>query len=205
MSAGALVLWAALLYLDGEGLALQCLLACALHELGHLLAIYALGGEVACFRVTCVGAELRLSARTRLGPAAQFLAALAGPLVNLGTGFAALALAGEGGWCFAGLSFALAAFNLLPAGGLDGGRALGCLLTPLLGPEGAERALRILAAALAAGLLAGGAALLRAGAVPLMPWCLGGWLLWAAEEKSGKKRKKHLHSRRRCDTLPWTQ
>ena len=196
MSAGALVLWAALLYLDGEGLALQCLLACALHELGHLLAIYALGGQVAFLRVTCVGAELRLSARARLGPAAQFLIALAGPLVNLGAGFAALALAGEGGWCFAGISFALAAFNLLPAGGLDGGRALGCLLTPLAGPEAAERALRILAAALAAGLFLGGAVLLGEGRLPLMPWCLGAWLLSAAGKKEREKVKNHLHSRR---------
>ena len=205
MSAGALVLWAALFYLDGEGLAPLCLLACALHELGHLLAIYALGGEVACFRVTCVGAELRLSARERLGPAAQLLAALSGPLVNLGAGFAALQLAGEGGWCFAGVNFALAAFNLLPAGGLDGGRALGCLLAPVLGAEGAERALRLLAAALAAGLICGGAVLLWNGRIPLMPWCLGGWLLGAARKKAEKNRKNSLHSRRRCDTLPWTR
>ena len=204
MSAGAVLLWAVLLYLDGDGLTLLCLLACALHEVGHLLAIYALGGHVALLRVTCVGAELRLSARTRLGPAAQFLAALAGPLANLGSGLAALRLAGEGGWCFAGLSFALAAFNLLPAGGLDGGRALGCLLVPLAGPEGAERALAVLGTALAAGLLAGGAVLLVEGRLPLMPWCLGAWLLTAAKN-SGEKRKKHLHSRRRYGKLPWTQ
>ena len=205
VSAGALVLWAALLYLDGDGMAVQCLLACALHELGHLLAIYALGGHVAFLRVSCVGAELRLSARDRLTPAAQFLAALSGPLVNLGAGWAALRLTGEGGWCFAGLNFALAAFNLLPAAGLDGGRALGCLLFPLMGREGTDRVLRILAAALAAGLLVGGAALLLRGYIPLMSWCLGAWLLQAAWEKTGKKRKKHLHSCRRCDTLPWTQ
>ena len=179
MSAGALVLWAALLYLDGEGLALQCLLACALHELGHLLAIYALGGEVACFRVTCVGAELRLSARTRLGPAAQFLAALAGPLVNLGTGFAALALAGKGGWCFAGLSFALAAFNLLPAAPLDGGRALWCALALLAGRVWAERLLPPLSAALGAGLTAGALLLLCQGRGNVTLLLTALWLLAA--------------------------
>ena len=142
ISAGAILLWAVLFYLDEDGLVPLCLLSCALHELGHLLAIYALGGHAVCLRLSCVGAELRLSARDRLRPGAQILSALAGPLVNLAAGFAALRLAGERGWCFAGINFALAAFNLLPAGELDGGRALSCLLAPLLGADRARQALR---------------------------------------------------------------
>ena len=200
ISAGAILLWAVLFYLDEDGLVPLCLLSCALHELGHLLAIYALGGHAVCLRLSCVGAELRLSARDRLRPGAQILSALAGPLVNLAAGFAALRLAGERGWCFAGINFALAAFNLLPAGDLDGGRALSCLLAPLLGADRARQALALLSAALAAGLLAGGAVMLERGYLPLMPWCLGVWLLAAQ-----KKRKKHLQSSRRYDKLPWTQ
>ena len=56
------------------------------------------------------------------------------------------------------------------------------------------------AAARAAGLRAGGAVMLERGNLPLMPWCLGVWLLAAQ-----KKRKKHLQSSRRYDKLPWTQ
>lgn len=180
ISAGAILLWAVLFYLDEDGLVPLCLLSCALHELGHLLAIYALGGHAVCLRLSCVGAELRLSARDRLRPGAQILSALAGPLVNLAAGFAALRLAGEGE--------------------LDGGRALSCLLAPLLGADRARQALALLSAALAAGLLAGGAVMLERGYLPLMPWCLGVWLLAAQ-----KKRKKHLQSSRRYDKLPWTQ
>ena len=188
MSAGAVLLWAVLLYLDGDGLTLLCLLACALHEAGHLLAIYALGGHVALLRVTCVGAELRLSARTRLGSAAQFLAALVGPLANLGSGLAALRLAGEGGWCFAGLSFALAAFNLLPVGRLDGGRVLRCALSWLLGPERAWGVCRSLDWMLAGALAALGAVLAGLGSGPtLLLTALWLWSSLLREDRPGPR------------------
>lgn len=177
ISGGALLLGALLYYLDDQGLFLLSMLACAAHELGHYLAILALGGQVTELRITCVGAEMRLSGRTPLNWFGQVLAALSGPLVNLGMGFAALRICGEAGWCFAGINFALGAFNLLPAGCLDGGRALGFLLTPLLGEEGAVRFLRILAWALAAGLLVGTALLAWQGSFNLTLLLLSGWLL----------------------------
>ena len=77
MSGGALLLLAALYYLDGQGVLPLALGACALHEGGHWLAIRALGGRVAALRITCVGAEMRLSARLPLGYGAQIIAALA--------------------------------------------------------------------------------------------------------------------------------
>ena len=63
ISAGALLLGAALYYLDEQGVLLMAFCACALHELGHWLVIRALGGRVTALRITCVGAEMRLSAR----------------------------------------------------------------------------------------------------------------------------------------------
>ena len=62
------------------------------------------------------------------------------------------------GQTFAGLNLTLALFNLLPVGRLDGGRALGCALALLAGPDRAERIGRGLdllcaGAALGAGLL----------------------------------------------------
>lgn len=190
VSGGALLLWAALYYLDDQGLVPLCLLACILHELGHYLAILALGGQVTLLRVTCVGAEMRLSNRKTMGWGGQALAALAGPLVNLAAGFAAVRLWGAAGWCFGGINFALAAFNLLPAGCLDGGRAAGFLLSPVLGREGANRILKVLTGALAAGLLAGALLLLREGRWNLTLWLLALWLL----TESVRGGKKDLHS-----------
>lgn len=78
VSSGALLLWTALYYFDDQGLLPLCLLACIFHELGHYLAILALGGQVTLLRITCVGAEMRLSSRRKLGWLEQILAALAG-------------------------------------------------------------------------------------------------------------------------------
>ena len=55
ISAGALLLGAALYYLDEQGVLLMAFCACALHELGHWLVIRALGGRVTALRITCVG------------------------------------------------------------------------------------------------------------------------------------------------------
>ena len=142
VSGGALLLGALLYYFDDQGLFLLSMLACAIHELGHILAILALGGQVTRLRLTCVGAEMRLSARHAIGHMGQVLAALSGPLVNLAAGFLSVRLLGEKGWCFAGINLALGAFNLLPAGCLDGGRALRFMLGPLLGEDGAARSNR---------------------------------------------------------------
>ena len=153
ISAGALLLGAALYYLDEQGVLLMAFCACALHELGHWLVIRALGGRVTALRITCVGAEMRLSARCPLGCWQQIAAALAGPAVNLLAARMAVGLGTEGAYCFAGLNLALAAFNLLPAVQLDGGRILWCILALLTSEERAERLLRVLSSALAAVLL----------------------------------------------------
>ena len=169
ISAGALLLGAALYYLDEQGVLLMAFCACALHELGHWLVIRALGGRVTALRITCVGAEMRLSARCPLGYWQQIAAALAGPAVNLLAARMAAGLGTEGAYCFAGLNLALAAFNLLPAVQLDGGRILWCILALLTSEERAERLLRVLSSALAVGLVLG--ALLCAF---IIYWVLGG-------------------------------
>ena len=186
ITAGALVLWAALFYLDQGGAVPQVLTACALHEGGHWLAIRLLGGRVAALRVTCVGAELRLSARHPMSPAGELLAALAGPAVNL---LLALACAGLGeGWhCFAGLNLALGCFNLLPLAPLDGGRALGCLLALAGRPGWGAGVARVLSAALCGGLLTGALLLWQAGVPNLTLPCLAVWLLWGAVGRPAKK------------------
>ena len=96
-----------------------------------------------------------------LGYWQEGVAALAGPGVNLALALLFCAL--PGGAVFSGLNLVLACFNMLPVGRLDGGRALGCALALLAGPDRAERIGRGLdllcaGAALGAGLLVAGAA-----------------------------------------------
>ena len=57
---GFLFLMAWCNYADQQGLLLPALAGCALHELGHLAAIWGLGGSVRRLRLTAVGAEIQL-------------------------------------------------------------------------------------------------------------------------------------------------
>ena len=117
VSGGFLLVLAMLYYWDGQGILIWALAACGVHELGHWAAIRLLGGRVTLLRLTCVGAEMRLSARYPLSWGRQLLAALAGPAVSLLTAWAAARMAGgrEALFLFAGLNLALGLFNLLPA------------------------------------------------------------------------------------------
>lgn len=191
ITAGALLLWALLYYLDSGGLVPRALAACAIHELGHYGAIRLLGGRVAGLRITCVGAEMVLSARRPLGPGRELAAALAGPAANLLCAGACAGL-GERWYCFAGLHLALGLFNLLPAGPLDGGRALGCLLALAGRRDWAEPAVALLSAGLCMGLTMGSLLLWRAGVRNLTLLTVSLWLLSGPVRlaRSGKRRKK---------------
>ena len=189
ISGGFLLLMAALFYLDESDLLLWALAACAVHELGHFLAIRLLGGRVILLRLTCVGAEMRLSDRYPMGPLRQAGSALAGPAVNLLLAFAAARLAprmGEPLYVFAGLNLTLGLFNLLPAVQLDGGRVLRQLLR-LANPEGqAEAAAGLVSAALGALLLAGGGVLALKGRANPTLLLAGAWLLASSLPKGRK-------------------
>lgn len=135
MSGGFLLLLAWLNYLDRDFLLPMALAACGAHELGHLAAIRLFGGDVRRVRFTVVGAELELD--RALGYWQEGISALAGPGVNL---LLALICCGSGRWmAFTGLNLALALFNLLPVGRLDGGRALSCTLALLAGRDWSDR------------------------------------------------------------------
>ena len=152
---GFFLLLAWLNYLDRTLVVPMALAACAAHELGHIIVIRLAGGGVKGMRLTAVGAELILD--RPLSYWQEGLAALAGPGANL---LLALIFCGfKGAAVFAGLNLALAAFNLLPVGRLDGGRALYCALALLAGPAAADRAGRWLDCLCTAGALGVGALL----------------------------------------------
>lgn len=99
-------------------------IAAALHELGHVAAIYLCGGRVERFVLHPFGAEIVSGGR--LMSYGQGLAvSLAGIFVN---GLCALPLLWQGGpylvHVFSACSLGLALFNLLPLKRLDGGEAL---------------------------------------------------------------------------------
>ena len=110
-----------LIYLDPGGWALPFLLACALHEAGHLLAMRCYGLRLD--RI-CIGAGGAVICTHFPSKHAECLIALAGPGVN-----ALLFIAFRHIWLQLSLvSALLLCYNLLPVFPLDGGRILRCLL-----------------------------------------------------------------------------
>ena len=129
-----------------EGAAVLSLLAAAVsavlvHEAGHLLAARVLGIPLRRGSGGLFGVRLTFDF-SRAGYGREALVHLAGPTAGLLSSLAAVWLFGEAGLWFGGISAALAVFNLLPAGGLDGGGALGCLLWALV-PPGSSFAPRV--------------------------------------------------------------
>lgn len=162
ISGGALAVLALLYYLDDSGVTPWVLLGCLLHELGHWWAVRAFGGRVVCLRLSCAGAELRLSSARPLSPGKMLLAALAGPGANLAAAWVSAWLARRRAelYFFAGLNLGLACFNLLPAGWLDGGKALEVLFAQLGWENIGRRLVELCSDAVAGLLLAAGLVLL---------------------------------------------
>lgn len=118
-----LLLCAWLLYRDSGGIAALGLLACSLHELGHYLVLLLTKNDVKQISITAFGAKMHPS--KPMSYPAELLVAAAGPCVNLA--LAALFCGKPNGESFAGVNLALAVFNLLPTGELDGARILRCV------------------------------------------------------------------------------
>ena len=126
LSAGAVIVAAALYYLcDGDTL-IAVLSAAAAHELGHLMAMEFLGLRVRRFRIEAKGFCIDYCGYA--GAVGHAFAAAAGPLAGFVYALAASKLGnrlGEDWLCLsAGVSVILSLFNLIPALPLDGGRIL---------------------------------------------------------------------------------
>lgn len=188
LSGGFLLLIAFLNYMDREGIVRLSLIACTLHELGHLLVLSCMGVRVRGVSLTVVGAEIQL--KTPLSYGQELLAAMAGPLVNgiLAVCFAQWSL-------FAGINLLLAGFNLLPVGGLDGGRVLCCALAQVLDQERCFAICRRVEQMVVTVLLISGILLLGVGGSATLT-ITAGWLFFAVWGKKNGKNSCHLCKKR---------
>ena len=133
-----LITW--LNYLDTQALVPLALLACLCHELGHCIAIWVIRGQVRLVRLSCIGAQIYLE--RPLTYKQEFFVAVCGPAMNL------LLANGAAYEIFSGINLALAFFNLLPIGQLDGSRILHSLLSMLFSGAAADKILFLVGYAL---------------------------------------------------------
>ena len=140
----AFILMAALMLLLPIDWLFAAVLAAAVHELGHLAAIHAVGGHL---DVICIGSAGAQICTEPLDNRAEFLCAAAGPaaslfLLSLCRFFPKTALCG----------LAQGIFNLIPVHPMDGGRMLLCVLRRLC-PRWAERIFHAIQCLILYGLL----------------------------------------------------
>lgn len=137
ISSGFLMLLAFLFWLDeGADILLPAIAAAALHELGHIAAIYLVGDTVKQINITAIGAEIKQVGRICLSYQKEALVALAGPLTGFLVAWVAVGLKL---WLLAAMCVGQGIFNLLPVGPLDGGRALYALIAGRFDDACAER------------------------------------------------------------------
>jgi len=124
---------AVFLALDKTGLGILGISACALHELGHLAAIAAVGEKFS--GIDFYGGGIRICGGER-----GFFTVIAGCLANLLT-FAAFAFTDNiYAEVFSVINLFVCAFNLLPAGCLDGKHIFEAAVCRLLPPQRAVAA-----------------------------------------------------------------
>ncbi len=180
------VVMAAFVMLSSPVLLAALLAAAVLHEWGHWATLRHFGGRVTRLFISPFGAEMTVADTACLSYGAELLVTLAGPAVNL---LLAVALAFVGrywemAYLFAGAQLVLGLFNLIPAGPLDGGRALWLVTAWLTEPFTADRVTASVGLAAAAALLLGGLALMgQSGGSPFLLMGAVGLLVSAVREK----------------------
>ena len=149
--------------------------AAAVHELGHVAAVKALGGRVASLRLTGVGAVIRPQRPRLFSYWEECLVALAGPAASF---LLALGAAAWGRHFGGGDAYLLAGVSLA----LDGGRILRALTNRWAGPDAGEKVCGGLTKVLALSLAALGLWVLRQSGNFTLLLCAA-WLLWRKEGK----------------------
>lgn len=152
-----------LAYVDLYGAFWPFFAAAALHELAHIVTIFACGGRVLQLRLGFCDAQICASP---LPWRFEVICLLAGAGINLLCGVTLLRVRPV----FASVSLVLAVFNLLPVWPLDGGRVLELLLRMRHGAQDVRRQCRVVGVMTCVGF-----ALL--GAYAACFWQTGWWVL----------------------------
>lgn len=162
-------------YVSSLRFLLLALLAAVIHELGHYGAVRLFGGGVRSIRLSAVGVQMEQ--KGSMSYARELICTAAGPAVNLLFAFAAVFLAGDGGFVFAGLNLAMFLVNMLPFPALDGGRCLYLLTAWRFGPTRSAGVFQAVEGMLSAGLVCIGIVVFcRGGNITLLivaVWLLG--------------------------------
>lgn len=155
---------AAYMLLDRYGVGLPCLAAIALHESGHIAAMWACGAKIdeICF----LPFGVRIEKRGLLSYRAEMLVYAGGISVNALTACVTFLLCGTN--LFMWINLLLCGFNLLPVGRLDGGVLLRLALCRVLLPDRAEQVQRMVSFAMLAVLLIAALWLARLGNFTLL-------------------------------------
>ncbi|MDO5783699.1 MAG: hypothetical protein Q4P20_01400 [Eubacteriales bacterium] len=151
------IFWSLFCLLDNEGILPLFLCAAVIHELGHVIAIYACGGYICGIQLSAAGAVLEQG--RQLSGLADCAVSLAGPAAGMA---AAWVCTMAGLPMLAGANIMLSVFNCLPLLPLDGGCALSslfCLLPTAISAQ-AQLALAWFSFLASAALAVCGAALL---------------------------------------------
>ena len=113
---------------DSENLFFFTLFAVVIHELAHIVAIYACGASVDCIEIRAFGAKVNVPELEFVSYKKEIIIAAAGPLAGVITAaLGAVAANVFGGWginFFIGVNLMVSAINLIPVFPLDGGRMI---------------------------------------------------------------------------------
>ena len=128
------------LVFDKDGLALYFLAPVFVHELGHLAAMRLLGVNIRSVGFSAFGIDIQKAGGLGISYAKEIIVASSGALANLalalGLSFFSHDFDNPGrATLFMAANIAVAAFNMLPVGGLDGGSLLKLLAERFLSQD----------------------------------------------------------------------
>lgn len=158
VSGGFGILLAVLLFIDDQNIVPWALLACFLHELGHVFTIFFLKGKVQEVRLSIIGAEIIPVRKRIFSYGEELMIVAAGPLMSFFWAISSAAGAigyrdNENLFLFSGLNLAVGLFNLLPAGPLDGGRMLRILFLKRYSLQEGEQVYQYISSLVSIGIL----------------------------------------------------